>query len=561
MSTLRGLRAGFNPGSVDTLGLMPTHEVLNQVPPLEGFDGSEHPLYAETLERLGAMDALDEVREVGVAAGSADALRLGDRAERHAPLLHTHDRFGYRVDRVEYDPAYHELMAKAIGFGLAAAPWAQTRPHAHALRALKYTLWYGTDPGHCCPVTMTYASIPALRRDPGLAARWEPSLTSTEYDPAVAPPSAKRGLTAGMSMTEKQGGSDVRTNSTTAWSRSDGTYELTGHKWFTSAPMSDLFFTLAQAPGGLTCFVVPKVLPDGTLNGIRLQRLKDKLGDRSNASSEIELERALGWRLGDEGRGVRAIIAMVNSTRLDCTLATASLMRMGALQAAHHARHRRAFGARLLDHPLMRNVLADLAVEAEASLTTAFFLADLTDRAAAGSAESGLLLRLALAVSKYHICKRGPQHAAEAMECLGGNGYIEDSRLPRLYREAPLLSIWEGSGNVAALDALRAMRSEPETLRVFFDELDAVRGADARLDAFVAGLRRHLGEEDSLELRGRTVAGDLAAALQASLLVRFGHPAVAAAFTASRLDHRGSAYGTLPAGLDLAPILERSLGA
>jgi putative acyl-CoA dehydrogenase len=303
------------------------------------------------------------------------------------------------------------------------------------------------------------------------------------------------------------------------------------------------------------------MLPDGTLNGVRLQRLKDKLGDRSNASSEIELEEAWGWRLGEEGRGVPAIIPMVNCTRLDCVIATATLIRLGVLHAAHHVRHRTAFGARLIDQPLMRNVVADLAVEAEASLTVAFFLADLTDRVLAGDDRAPLLQRLALAVSKYYVCKRGPQYMAEAMECLGGNGYIEDSRLPRLYREAPLLSIWEGSGNVAALDALRALTREPRTLEVLLDELQAAQGADARLDRFVAGLRRHLGDPGSLEYRARTVVGDLAAALQASLLVRFGHPAVADAFTASRLEERGSACGTLPAGLDVAPILERALAA
>ena len=538
-----------------------THEVVNQVPPLGAFDASEHPLYEETLTRMGASCALAEVREVGLAAGSEEVQRWGDLVEAHPPALQTHDRFGHRIDRVEYDPSYHQLMARAIGYRLAGAPWVETRPHAHAIRAVKYSAWYGSDAGHCCPVTMTYAAVPALRADPGLARRWEPGLASTDYDWTIAAPATKPGLTAGMSMTEKQGGSDVRANTTAAAPAGDGTYRLTGHKWFTSAPMSDLLFTLAQARGGLTCFVVPRVLPDGTLNAVRLQRLKEKLGDRSNASSEIELEGAWGWRLGDEGRGVRTIIEMVNATRLDCTLATATLIRLGVLHAAHQVRHRTAFGARLIDQPLMRNVVGDLAVEAEASLAVAFFLAGLTDRVAAGDERARLLRRLALAVSKYYVCKRGPQFLAEAMECLGGNGYIEDSRLPRLYREAPLLSIWEGSGNVAALDALRAIAREPRTLEVFMDELDQARGADARLDHFLAGLRRHLGDPAGLEYRARIVVGDLAAALQASLLVRFGHPAVAAAFTASRLSERGSACGTLPAGLDLSPILERALPA
>ncbi|MGH7910991.1 MAG: acyl-CoA dehydrogenase family protein, partial [Candidatus Dormibacteraceae bacterium] len=399
-----------------------THEVLNQVPPLEDFDASDHPIYEETLARAGAADALAEVRTVGVAAGSERCRRLGDLAEAHAPVLHTHDRYGNRVDRVEYDPAYHELMAGALSYGLAGAAWRDPRPYAHLIRAVKYSAWYATDAGHCCPVTMTYAAVPALRADPRAAARLEPLLTSTVYDPTVAAPLTKRGLIAGMSMTEKQGGSDVRANTTAARAQADGGYLLRGHKWFTSAPMSDILLTLAQAPGGLSCFVVPRVLADGTMNRVLLQRLKDKLGDRSNASSEIELDEAWGWRLGEEGRGVATIVKMVNSTRLDCTIATASLMRLAVLYATHHVLHRAAFGAKLIEQPLMRNVVADLAVEAEASLTVAFFLAGLTDRAASGDEAARLLQRLALAVSKYYVCKRGPAHTAEAMECLGGNG-------------------------------------------------------------------------------------------------------------------------------------------
>jgi putative acyl-CoA dehydrogenase len=359
-----------------------------------------------------------------------------------------------------------------------------------------------------------------------------------------------------MSMTEKQGGSDVRANTTTATPQPDGTYLLNGHKWFTSAPMSDLFLTLAQTEAGVTCFVLPRVLPDGTVNGIRLQRLKEKLGNHSNASSEIEYVNAVGWRLGDEGRGVATIIRMVNATRMDCVLGSATVMRIGVHNAVHHAIHRRAFGKALIDQPLMRNVLADLAIETEAATTTALWLASLSDRV---DAQSDLLRRIGVAVTKYYVCKRAPIHAAEALECFGGNGYIEDSRMPRLYREAPLMSIWEGSGNVAALDTLRAAAKQPETIAALMAELDSVRGADERYDAFLDQLGSAFTDVESLQMRARRIVGDLALALQASQLLRHGHPAVTEAFVASRLDgQHGDVFGTLPAGLDLAPILERA---
>lgn len=537
-----------------------THLVTNQVPPLVDDDASAYAPYEEPLTRVGASDAIESVREIGVAAGSAEVRRLGELAEKHHPELRTHDRYGHRVDHVDYDPAYHQLMSKAVGFGLHGSPWASQDPHAHLVRAVGLSVWMQSDAGHVCPISMSYAAVPALRVDPEIAARYEPLLTNRTYDPDFAAPAGKGGLIAGMSMTEKQGGSDVRANTTTATEQPDGTYRIVGHKWFTSAPMSDVLLTLAQAPGGLTCFVLPRVLPDGTPNAIALQRLKDKLGNRSNASSEIEYDQAVGWRLGDEGRGVRTIVEMVNMTRLDCTLGSASGMRVGVQQAAHHATHRTAFGRPLIEQPLMRNVLADLAVEAEASSTVALWLADLTDRAHAGDERSATLRRIALAASKYYVCKRAPQHAAEALECLGGNGYVEESGMPRLYREAPLMSIWEGSGNVAALDTLRAAARQPETVEVLFDEMDSVAGADARLDAFVATVKDSFGDPDTLEQRARTVVGDVALALQGMLLVKHGHPAVADAFAASRLDgYWGTVYGTLPTGLDLAPIIERAV--
>jgi putative acyl-CoA dehydrogenase len=536
-----------------------THDVLNQVPPLVGFDGMDHPVFPEALARFGATDASESLHKIARAAGSAHAFALGDRAEAHPPVLHTHDRYGHRVDQVAYDPSYHKLMATATGFGLHAAPWTSNDPNAHLVRAVGFNLWGAVDAGHQCPITMTYAAVPALREDADLADRYVAKLAAGGYDPSFRAPEEKEFLTAGMSMTEKQGGSDIRANTTTATPQPDGTYLINGHKWFTSAPMSDLFLTLANTDAGVTCFVLPRVLPDGTANGLRLQRLKTKLGNHSNASSEVEYVNAVGWRLGDEGRGVATIIRMVNATRLDCALGSATSMRVGVQMAVHHAIHRHAFGKALVDQPLMRNVLADLAVEAEAATSTALWLASLTDRSEAGDDQAELLRRIGIAVTKYYVCKRAPIHAAEALECLGGNGYIEDSRMPRLYREAPLMSIWEGSGNVAALDTLRAAAKQPESVAALMSELDAARGAEPRYDAFLDRLGSAFADVDTVQLRARRIVGELAVALQASQLLRHGHPAVAEAFVASRLagDH-GDVFGTLPAGLDLAPIIERA---
>jgi len=536
-----------------------THEVTNQVPPLIDYDAADYPPLLEALQREGAHHALDEVHRVGRLAGGSEAQALGDLAEAHPPVLRTHDRYGNRIDEVEYDPAYHQLMDTAVELGLHGAPWADSRPQAHLIRAAKNAVWGQVDAGHGCPISMTYAVVPALRHNPELALQYEPLLTAKVYDPELRAPLTKPGLIAGMSMTEKQGGSDVRAGTTRAVPQPDGSYLLTGHKWFTSAPMSDIFLVLAQAPDGLTCFLLPRILPDGSRNAMFLQRLKDKLGNHSNASSEVEYDEAVAWRVGDEGRGVRTIIEMVNMTRLDCTIGTATGMRVGVMQAAHHAAHRSAFGAHLIDQPLMRNVLADLAVESEASTTVAMWLAALTDRADNGDPQASILRRVALAVSKYYVCKRGPVHAAEALECLGGNGYVEESRMPRLYREAPLLSVWEGSGNVAALDVLRAMARQPESLEAFFDELDDSAGGDHRLDSAVEKLKASFADVASLEHRARTVVGEMALALQGALLVRYVHPAVADAFCASRLSGEwGTVFGTLPTGLDLTSILDRA---
>jgi putative acyl-CoA dehydrogenase len=535
-----------------------THEVFNQVPPLVGHDLAEDPALLAGLEREGAGWATEDVHRLGLLAGTEQAQEWGRLANEYPPVLRTHDRYGNRIDEVEFHPAWHEMIRTAVEHGLHAAPWAVDRAGAHVARAAKFYVWR-VDAGHGCPISMTYAAVPALRHSPELARQYEPLLTAGSYDFGLRPPLTKTALLAGMSMTEKQGGSDVRANTTRAVPQPDGSYLLTGHKWFTSAPMCDVFLTLAQAPGGLTCFLVPRVLPDGSRNPLRLMRLKDKLGNRSNASSEVEYEDAVAWRVGDEGRGVRTIIEMVNMTRLDCVIGAAAGMRQGVTVAAHHAAHRRAFGRLLAEQPLMRNVLADLAVESEAATVLMTRLAGATDRSVRGDAAESAFKRLALAAGKYWVCKRWPAHAAEALECLGGNGYVEESGMPRLFRESPLNSIWEGSGNVAALDVLRAMAKESETIEAFFAEVDLAGGADARLDEAVRGLRKDLSDLGDIEFRARRIVERLALVLQGSLLVRHGHPAVADAFCASRLGGDwGAAFGTLPPGVEHGTIIERA---
>src|ERR1700742_601724 len=536
-----------------------THVVTNQVPPLENYNAATSPVLVEALIREGGQWGLGERSELGAINGSREAQRWGELADRNRPVLHAHDQYGHRVDEVEYDPAYHELMRVAIRHGLHAAPWADERPGAHVVRAAKTGVWTA-EAAHMCPISMTYAVVPALRFSPELAASYEPLLTSRHYDPELKVATTKSGITAGMSMTEKQGGSDVRAGTTEATRNADGTYSLTGHKWFTSAPMCDMFLVLAQAPGGLSCFFLPRVLPDGTRNRMLLQRLKDKLGNNANAASEVEYDGATAWLVGEEGRGVPTIIEMVNLTRLDCTLGSATSMRSGLTRAIHHVQHRKAFGEYLIDQPLMRNVLADLAVEAEAATIIAMRMAGATDAAVRGDERETLLRRIALAASKYWVCKRATPHAAEAMECLGGHGFVEESGMRRLYREAPLMGIWEGSGNVSALDTLRAMATRPECVDLLFYELAKTNGQDPRLDAHVDALKPALQDLETIQYRARKIAEDISLALQGSLLVRHGHPAVAEAFLATRLGGAwGSAFGTMPTGLDLAPILERAM--
>jgi putative acyl-CoA dehydrogenase len=542
-------------------GMAATHDVLNQPPPLEGYDvfGADAAL-VEATEREGAGWAVEDLSALGRLAGSPEAIAWGFDANRHTPDLRTHDRFGNRVDEVVYHPAYHELMQVAVGHGLAGAPWGVDRPGAHVARAAGFITWQQVDPGHFCPVSMTYSVVPALRHAPDLSAEWQPRLVARAYDPRNVPAREKPGVLAGMGMTEKQGGSDVRANTTRAEPAGDGSWLLTGHKWFCSAPMCDVFLMLAQAPQGLSCYLVPRWLPDGERNaGFRLQRLKDKLGNRSNASSEIELDRAVAWPVGEEGRGVRTIIDMVAHTRLDCVLGATSTVRQATAQALHHAAHRSAFGKVLVDQPLMRVVLADLAVESEADTLTALRLARAFDDAARGEEGADAFRRVACAVAKYWVCKRQPTVVGEALECLGGNGYVEESIMPRLFRESPLNGIWEGSGNVICLDVLRALAREPQALDAFLAELDAAAGADRHLDAAVARVRAELGDLEGIEARARRVVEAMALALQGSLLVRFGHPAVADAFCASRLaGEEGLALGTLPPRLDVGTIVERA---
>ncbi|MFF1843188.1 acyl-CoA dehydrogenase family protein [Streptomyces sp. NPDC058217] len=536
-----------------------THTVSNQVPPLVDYDvfAADRAL-TEAVERHLAPELLagarDELGELGRSAGSAQVQRWGAQANEYPPKLRTHDRYGHRIDEVEFHPAWHRLLGHAVTAGLTDA-WG--RPGGHVRRAAGFLVWTQPEGGHGCPLSMTHAAVPALRTDPVLAAEWEPRLTSWVYEDGLRPPAQKAGVLFGMGMTEKQGGSDVRANTTRAEPLSaDGEYLLTGHKWFCSAPMSDGFLVLAQAPGGLTCFLLPRVLPDGTRNAFAIQRLKDKLGNRSNASSEVEFDGTWAHRVGDEGRGVRTIIEMVAATRLDCVLGSAALMRQAVAQAIHHCTYRSAFGGVLIEKPLMRNVLADLALESEAATVLALRLAAAYD---ADTETERAFLRIAVPTAKYWVTKRCTPLAGEALECLGGNGYVEESGMPRLLREAPLNSIWEGSGNVQALDVLRALQREPQALNAFLQEVGRARGADHRLDGAIKDMLTELADLNGIEARARRLVERMALVLQGSLLVRWAPPEVADAFCASRLGGDwGSAFGTLPHSLDLASIVERA---
>ena len=554
-----------------------THQVLNQVPPLTGYDVADDPALQQAAEREGAAWASGELHQLGSLAGSAAVGEHARLANENPPVLRSHDARGNRIDEVEFHPSWHALMTTAVTYGLHGAAWADQSPGAHVARAAKFYVWAQAEAGHGCPISMTYAAIPALRQEPRLADRFEPLLATREYDPGLAPPESKAGLLAGMAMTEKQGGSDVRANITRAEpapAEGDAAHLITGHKWFCSAPMCDLFLVLAQAPAGLTCFLLPRVRPDGSRNAMRIQRLKDKLGNRSNASAEVEFDAALAWPVGPAGRGVPTIIEMVSATRLDCVLGSAAAMRQGCVAAVHHASWRQVFGQDLISQPLMAGVLADLIVESEASTTLALRLAGAAERASRGDAQEAALLRVALPAAKHWVCKRAAAHGAEALECLGGNGYIEESGLPRLYREAPLNSIWEGAGNVTALDVLRALTRATESADALLAELDRAAGGDRRLDEARGRLRRLLPglaatAGPDAQYAARRLAGMIAVTLQGALLVRHAPAAVADAFCASRLGSGspgpgglsgpGVPYGTLPDGVANGAIIDRAL--
>ena len=539
-----------------------THDVLNQPVALENYNLFEQDQALQAaVEREGASQARDDLRHYGHWAGQAETIDLGHQANLNKPTFRTHDRFGHRVDEVSFHPAYHELMRVALEHGLHSTPWTDPAPGAQVARAARFYLHSQVEAAHCCPVTMTFAAIPTLQRQPELARLWMPKILANSYDSRNLPDADKNSVTIGMAMTEKQGGSDVRANTTRAYpvgQHGPGqAYELVGHKWFVSAPMCDAFLVLAQTDTGLSCFLMPRWRPDGSKNPWQIQQLKNKMGNVANASSEVELRGALAWMVGEDGRGVRTIIDMVAMTRFDCMTGSAAGMRQALAQASHHCRHRNAFGARLNEQPLMQNVLADLAIESEAAMTYALRVARALDNQA--NEHERLLARLATPVGKYWICKRTPNHAYEAMECIGGSGVMEDCIMPRLFRESPVNAIWEGSGNIQCLDTLRAIEKQPETLDAFFKEAAEAKGVDHRFDRFLAQLQNDFTDLSDIQYRARNLVDRLALAMQASLLLRHSDKHVADAFCATRLEsHGGLNYGNLPTGTNPAAIIKRA---
>lgn len=543
-----------------------THEVHNQPDYLQNYNSfqTDQALQA-AVEREGASAARNDIEAFGELAGAAHNIELGFLANAHKPKLATHDRYGHRVDLVEYHPAYHQLMQTAIEHGLHASPWRNPEPGAHVARAAKYYLHTQVEAAHGCPITMTFAAIPALRHQPELFAEWADKITAPVYDPTNRPYFDKAGLAIGMAMTEKQGGSDVRLNTTRAYPI--GTpgpgqaYELVGHKWFVSAPMCDAFLVLAQTDSGLSCFLLPRWRPDGSKNPLQIQQLKDKMGNVANASSEAELRGAFAWMVGEEGRGVRTIIEMVATTRYDCMIGSSSGMRQALVQAIHHTQHRQAFGMRLVEQPLMQNVLADLALESEAAVTLTMRMARAMDNQ--HDEHEKLLSRIATPIGKYWICKRTPNHAYEAMEVIGGSGVMENHIMPRLFRESPINAIWEGSGNVQCLDILRAIEKQPEVLEAFFAQTHKAHGSDRRLDRFCEQLKtdfvRATNNPETIQYQARNLADRMALAIQGALLQQHAPSYVADAFCAGRLDgHSGLNYGNLPTGLDCEAIIKRA---
>jgi putative acyl-CoA dehydrogenase len=535
-----------------------THRVENQAPPLRDYDAySSDAALVEAIAREGASHWSTNLEAYGRLVGG-ELIDLGFEANRHRPALRTHDRSGHRIDEVDFHPAYHALLRTAIAHGVHALSWQQPVPGAHVARAALSYLHHQAEAGTSCPLTMTHAAAPVLMRSSTVREHWLPRVLGSQYDSRAVSAACKATVTLGMGMTEKQGGSDVRANTTVAHSIGDDQYELVGHKWFFSAPMSDASLVLAQAPAGLSCFLLPRWRPDGTRNAINLMRLKDKLGNWANASSEVEFTGAWARRIGDEGRGVATILEMVALTRLDCMLGSAAEMRRALVEAIHHARHRRAFGKLLVDQPLMRNVLADLAIESEAATAFSMRVARAVD-ASARDAQEAAFARIATAIGKYWICKRAPAFVNEAQECLGGAGYVEESILPRLYREAPLNSIWEGCGNIQCLDVLRALTREPKTREALFAELASVDGVDATLDREVLAIRRTIEDASQVEAGARHLAERLALLLQAVVLIRAGNALVADAFVQSRIARaHGQSFGTLRTDVPMTALIDRA---
>jgi putative acyl-CoA dehydrogenase len=542
-----------------------THEVLNQAPPLEGYNlYTSDPILDEAVTREGAKGSRDLLVEFGETAGAPDYYRWAREANRHDPTLHTHDRFGHRVDQVEFHPSWHSLMETAVSHGNHSLPWeGDPIDSAHVTRAALTYMSGQIESGHNCPISMTYSVVPALATTPVIADEWVPRIVSRSYDPTFRPAAEKTGVLLGMGMTEKQGGSDVRANTTRAdplaGAGPGAEYAITGHKWFTSAPMCDAFLVLAQAPGGLSCFLLPRWDDDGRINQFHIQRLKDKLGNRSNASSEVEFDGAWSRMVGEEGRGIATIIEMVSGTRLDCVIGSAAIMRQAVSQAAWHVAHRSAFGSKLIEKPLMRNVIADLEVEVEAATLMMARLAGAFDRAGDDPAEAAIK-RIALPIAKYWVTKRASEVVREALECLGGNGYVEESMMPRLYRESPLNAIWEGSGNVIALDVLRAAGRSPDSLRMFMAELSAARGIDVRLDESISAAETAISEGQELEFEARRVVERLALAWAGGLVASHGDDDLFELYATSRLgEGHGGLYGTLRAGPQVESLVQRAL--
>jgi putative acyl-CoA dehydrogenase len=538
-----------------------THEVFNQTPPLLDYNVYQgDTALKDTVIREGASWAIPQLTAYGARTGQAETIDWGYQANEFKPQFHSHDRLGNRIDWVKYHEGYHKMMAMALESGIHSSPWTNPQSGAHVARAAMMILQSQVDAGHICPLTMTFASVPAIQTTSSIAKEWLPKILANHYDPRNVPHMEKQAVTIGMGMTEKQGGSDVRANTTRAYplgkEGSGEAYELIGHKWFTSAPMCDAFLMLAQSTGGLSCFLVPRWKSDGTKNPMQVQRLKNKMGNVSNASSEIELRGAFGWMIGDEGRGVATILEMVGMTRFDCMVGSTASMRQGVAQAIHHAANRSAFGDRLINKPAMQNVLADLQLEVEGALAMSMRMARALDTP--NDEQEKLLLRLGLPAGKYWMTKRNPNHAYEAMECIGGNGVMDDFMMARLYRDAPINAIWEGSGNVQALDMLRAMAKTPTAVQAWFAELTKTQGASTELDQAVNKLHNELKDSSDMEYRARYIVEQMSLTMQSSLLIQAGNSTVAEAFIQSRLGAHGDRnYGTLPRGIDCQAIIDR----